>query len=465
MCGRASGKTAVLLGARALHLALTVDCSPMSIADPYGLIALVGPSLNAALHMLGFVKGYLRAAPLVAKVLQAEVKKTQVIITRPTDGRQVSIEPRAASGGGDAVRGPSLLGVLMDEAAFFYGEGYEVNDKEIYQAAMPRLLPGAQIVIASSPWGQAGLLWELYRDNFASPVGAAVVKAPSMLMHPAPEVKAAYEDMLRTDPDNAAREFGAQFMSADAERFFPEPAILRCVDDKVIVPGEVEHGERVYFGADFGFAVDSSALMGFAERGEKLIAVAMKEKKPQAGLPLVPSEVVAEFAAEVVRCGAKSVTADNHNRQAIEEYLSKYRLALLISNTDPAVDYVVTRSLMSQGRVSLPNDPRLLAQLRRIKATVKPGGKISIHLPRLKDGGHCDMVSALVCALAGCPMDAKKPIIPKDPIVAMRDREKAAQMERLRANEERTRKESKRMLQSMGTGLKRAPWYKKLIGA
>ena len=460
VCGRGSGKTSIFLAVRAIHLALTVDCSALGRGEE-GLIPVVGPSLLHAQHVVQFVKGYLSTSPLLSKILQVEPTKNCVKLTRPHDGRVISIEARAASMGGRAVRGPSLLGVLMDEAAFFYGEGYEINDKEIYDAATPRLLDEGQIVIASSPWSQSGILWDFMRENFGAPKSAVVIKAPSLLMHPTAALLTAYNNMLRDNPDNAAREFDAQFMSADAERFFSEAAIERCIDPTLVLPGETITGERVLFGADFAFASDSSALMGFAER-DKLIPVSMVEKKPAPGLPLIPSEVVGEFAEEIKRCGARLVTADDWYRQAIEEHLSAHRLALVPAPRPPAVAYIVARTLMNQGRVVLPNDPRLLMQLRRVKSTVKPGGVVSIHQPRVKDGGHGDIVSALVCALSGCSIEAKQPSPQLSTRETMELRAKADQKKRLNDNEVKNRKASGKVLHSMIPGLRKSRLWQTL---
>lgn len=465
VCGRGSGKTSIFLALQAIHLALTVDCSAMGAGDPPGLVAIVGPSLLAAQHTLQFVKGYFGNTPLLSKILRIEATKERLLLTRPHDGRQVTIEARAASGGGAAVRGPSLLGVLMDEAAFFYGEGYEVNDKEIFDAATPRLLDEGQIVIASSPWGQSGLLWDLYRDNFGSPLSAVVVKAPSLLMHPTEAMRVAYENMMRVDPDNAMREFDSQFMSSSAERFFPETTILRCLgpeSDAISVPGDVATGERVLFGADFGFAVDSSALVGFAERA-RLTPVSLLELKPEPGMPLVPSKVVDTFAEEIKRCGARLVTADDWYRQTIEEHLGAHRLALVPAPRPPAAAFIVARSLMSQGRVILPNNPRLLAQLRRVRSTVKPGGVVSVHQPRVKEGGHGDIVSAMVCALSGCSVEAQRPASAKPIMERLAEAERRAQTERLKANEDKSRKGASRMLKSLTSGLRKGKLWQTLM--
>jgi hypothetical protein len=418
VCGRASGKTSVLCAARALHLALTVPLDRLAKTEA-ALVAVVAPDQRQSRHTLAFVKGYLKERPALAKALHYEETLDIVRVVRP-DGHPVTIEARPATAGGKAVRGPSLAGVILDEAAFFYGDGFEVSDVEIYRAARPRLLPGAQIVLATTPWAQSGLVWEIFRDNFDSPKRAVVARAPTLLMRPGKETEELVRLEREADPDNASREFDAQFLSADAERFFPESLIERIVDPTLLyLKGapivEVVPGERVRFGADFAFDADCSALCGFVERTPEhakvpmFICCELGEERPKADAPLVPGEVVAGFAKQVRRAGGKLVVADAHYRRSIETDLAAAELALVPSDGVPADGFLVTRALMAQGRVRIPPHPRLLAQLRRVRSVHKTGGQVSIVQPRARDGGHGDMVSALVCALSGVSLTATQP--------------------------------------------------------
>lgn len=410
VAGRGGGKTSILIAARGLHLALTVPMNHLAKTEA-ALVAVVAPDQRQSRHALSFVKGHINARPALARALQYQETLDIVRIIRP-DGHPVTLEARPATAGGKAVRGPSLAGVLLDESAFFYGDGYEVSDVEIYRAARPRLLPGGQIVLGTTPWAQTGLVWELFRDNFGHPKRALVAKAPTLLMRPSPETEAMVREERAADPDNAAREFDAEFLSADAERFFPEALIERCIDQSLLyIRGEpittVRGGERVRFGADFAFDADCSALVGFVERTPEnakvpsFICCELAEERPKVDAPLVPGEVVAGFAKQVKRAGGSLVVADGHYRRSIESDLSESELALMPLDGVPAEGFLVTRALMAQGRVHIPAHPRLLAQLRRVRSVHKTGGQVSIVQPRARDGGHGDIVSALVCALAG----------------------------------------------------------------
>jgi hypothetical protein len=64
-----------------------------------------------------------------------------------------------------------------------------------------------------------------------------------------------------------------------------------------------------------------------------------------------------------------------------------------------AQSYQRMRALLHEGRVRLPDHPRLLRQLREVISRPTSGGGISLTSPRWRKGGHGDLVSALVLAL------------------------------------------------------------------
>lgn len=425
VAGRGSGKTSRLLAGRAIHLALVAGSEKLARGEA-ALVAVVAPDQRQSFHALNFVKGILESRPGLAGALRYESTTDTVRIVRP-DGFHVTIEARPATMGGRAVRGPSLAGVLMEEAAFFYGEGYEVSDVEIYRAARPRLLTRGQIFLGTTPWARAGLVWELFRDNFGAPKRAVVARAPTHLMRPDDETAEMVRIEREADPDNASREFDAEFLSADAERFFPDALIEKCVDDALRVretgqvvrvtdegdTGAVVSGERVRPGADFAFDQDASALAVFVEREGRFDLCELAEDRPRAETGhLVPSEIVGKYAKQVLRAGGRLVVADAHYRRSIEELLAKHELGMTgPPSTVPADNFLVVRALMAAGRVKIPRDPRLLKQLALIRSAHRPGGQVHIIQPRGKaaGGGHCDIVSAVVCALSGVRITSRQP--------------------------------------------------------
>ena len=113
----------------------------------------------------------------------------------------------------------------MAESAFFYDSDYVVNDTEIYKALAPRIMPDGQLLMASTPWAEAGLLFDLYQENFGAPKTALVAHAPTTLLRPDERTRAIVRREEQRDPDNAQREFGAVFMTSGSGLFF-DPSMV-----------------------------------------------------------------------------------------------------------------------------------------------------------------------------------------------------------------------------------------------
>ena len=59
----------------------------------------------------------------------------------------------------------------------------------------------------------------------------------------------------------------------------------------------------------------------------------------------------------------------------------------------------IAKKLIHEGRIRLPNHPRLLSQLRSVVSKPTPGGGLTISIPRRRGQGHGDLVSAAVLAI------------------------------------------------------------------
>ena len=99
------------------------------------------------------------------------------------------------------------LGILAD------GQGSSNPDREIVNAVRPAMatVPASRLILASSPYGKKGELWDTYQRYYGKPGEVLVWKAPTKVMNPTIRqsvIDAAY----RKDPEDA---------SADADRRVP----------------------------------------------------------------------------------------------------------------------------------------------------------------------------------------------------------------------------------------------------
>jgi hypothetical protein len=171
------------------------------------------------------------------------------------------------------------------------------------------------------------------------------------------------------------------------------------VDGALVVPAVLVTGPT-HAGCDFGFARNSSVLAVLEQVGAVFELVRLEEVKPARGEPLKPSKVGAQFQATMKACGCGRFAADGHYKESIKEHTSG-----LVFDDAPAGQagkasvFVQARSAMREGRIKLPNDPRLLKQLRQTVSKALPGGGLAISAPTWRGGEHGDLVSALVLAI------------------------------------------------------------------
>ena len=409
VAGRGSGKSSVLSSCRLLHLALTLPLNRLAAGEK-GYCLIICPDLKTAKQTLEFVRGQAESSPFIKPLIGEKVKGRNLangirqdgfLITRP-DGYVVSVECLAASKGGRSVRGRSLVCVVLDECAFFEDENHAVNDKEIFAALLPRMMKGSQLIIASTPWADTGLLFDLYKANFESPKNSVVAVAPTLLMMPTEEMKEAVDAMMQTEPERAQQEFFAKFMTSGDGAWFDSASVDKCVD--YFREDELPPNQNVITvaGADLAFKQDNAALV-IVQYFDDCFHVAMaKEHKPRPNQPLLPSELFSDFSNEMKRYFLDYTIADRFNEAPFREHLENNGLYLINipGGNDGKVEmYTRVRSLLREGRLSIPDNPRLIKQLKNVSVKPTSGGRLTIEHHRRRGDGHGDMVSALVAAV------------------------------------------------------------------
>ncbi len=232
VCGARAGKSYIFGALRLLHLALT---SPLDTLAPGELASglIVAPDLRLARQTLRYALGAANATKAIASRITAETSDSFVI--RREAGRSVTLECLPATRGGSAVRGRSLVGAVLDESAFFRDENYTVNDGDLFRAIAPRIMPEGQIIIPTTPWVEAGLVYELFEANHGDPQTALVAHAPTVLLRDDARTRSMVARETTRDPDNAAREFGAEFMTGGAGLFLDSAAVDSSVDEEIIL--------------------------------------------------------------------------------------------------------------------------------------------------------------------------------------------------------------------------------------
>lgn len=439
VCGARSGKSYLLVALRLVWGMLVRDLSSMAPGQR-AVAMIVGPNEKLRREVLNYAMGAIQSRPELESMLVRETTDMLELV-RP-DGKHVYMEGGVATAGGYGAVGRAFTDFALDECAFFRDDSFKVNDKAIFRAGATRVLPGGQVIVASTPWAQSGLLYELHRDNFGRPGDTLVAHARTLMMNPSETVRSIVEVETRRDPDNAAREYDAQFMTSGTTVFFESKSVDDAVTDE---PFEVRPHDVIGAGGDFGFRSDSSALLMVAMRGDTLHLFDGTEERPTADAPLKPSKTVAAFAEKIAgRC--TYLMADRHYREAIAELLETHGLIYAPAPLTPADTYVRARMLMREGRIMIhpmPFRDRLVQQMREVHGKPTSGGGMSIAHPRWATGGHGDLCAAFVLAVwfvSGEPVKEPEPELgTKDWEAMMRERRQQAAAERWESPNDRGR--------------------------
>jgi hypothetical protein len=294
-------------------------------------------------------------------------------------------------------RGYTFALVVADEAAFWRSESSVEPDVEVLQAIRPGLatLPGARLIVISSPYARRGVLWTAFRVHYGQEGAPVLVwRAPTQTMNaslPARVVEAAYQ----ADPASAAAEYGAEFRT-DIEAF-----ITRELIDACNVPGRhglppVRRTTYTAFVDPSGGAQDafSLAIAHQETRGGREVSILdhLSARRP----PFSPEQVVKEFSATLAAYDVQRVIGDRYGGEWPREQFRKHGVAYEASERTKSDLYRELLPLLTSGRVELLDHPKLATELLGLERRTARGGRDSIdHSP----GGHDDLANAAAGAL------------------------------------------------------------------
>ena len=424
--GGRGGKTSRFLAPKAIHAAWTVPLRlPGAPVDPAFLNAqqitqgehpasiIIAPKRRLAKQCFSMVKGYVEASPILKSALVGEPTGESLTLRRP-DGILVDIQVAVADKGGASARSKSLLFCGVDEACFLSGTGSAVNDEDICSAARPRLVPGAQIWIVSTPWVEnEGVLEGLITSDWGKHTNALVAaRVSTRLLNPTWDPDGSIEKAERARPGgsaNADREILAIPLPRGTSSYFPADAISKAC--KLEAPDA--RPQELGAGADLGHGHDNSALSVAARYPKGIFALRLALEIPSGPLQK-PSQTYETFARKLSQHCCGSVAADNHYAATFREVLDTYNIGFINAAAKDRV-YAGVRTLLTEGRLalgSLDEEDRenVAEQLRSIVGKPLVGGRIQISAPRRKVSdmgiatsvGHCDSVSALTLSLWRC---------------------------------------------------------------
>jgi hypothetical protein len=364
-----------------------------------------------AVYAVNYIKSYVHHSRVLQTLFEHEDKNS--ITLRHPSGMSVKIEAVAAMKKGSTVGGTWLAGLLLDEAPRWESNASEsaVNYEDTVSACMARLRStnnpkyrSAAIFSIGSPWTRKGAVFNLYNEHFGKPNKNIVVCcARAQVMNPNEFTDEFCNGIKEQDPIAYQSDIMAQFIER-TQGMFETDFLKKCtrLDGPLEIPPEA--GGRYVAAIDAATRADVFALLIARLYPSGGIDVCfIKQWRGTSKNPLSLNQVFGEVKTYCGQYWLSSAWSDQFASDALRDIAINKGLQLMIENatsTSKVMQFDNLKALMQEGKVSLPNDPDLLADLGLIRrSSTQDAIKIDIPRTRTSTGQrHCDYAVCLALA-------------------------------------------------------------------
>jgi hypothetical protein len=247
---------------------------------------------------------------------------------------------------------------------------------------------GGPLIIASSPYARRGVLWDEFKRHFGPDGDPCILVAKGASRQLNPSLSEKFVDrQLEQDHAHATAEYLAEFRT-DIEGFVSIEVVESCVGDYREIAPEWQ-ASYVAFVDPSGGSADSFtlAIAHRHARTKQIIVDAIRERRP----PFSPEDVVNEFATLLKSYRVSKVVGDRYAGEFPRELFRKHNISYECAEQTKSDLFRDLLPLLNAGRIDLPHNDRLIAQLVGLERRTSRAGKDSIsHAPN----GHDDLINA-----------------------------------------------------------------------
>jgi hypothetical protein len=362
-----------------------VDHSAQLAPGETGVIAVISPTRAQSAIVRDYVLGFLEASSVLRTAIEEttadeiRLKSGVVIATLANDFR--------------TLRGRTLLLAILDEAAFLRDETSSTPDIEAARALLPGLATtGGMLVVLSSPYRRAGLLYTLHRDFYGRDSDdVLVVAGASIAFNPTLDERL-IAAARAADPQAALSEWDGEFRSG-LSQFLDDASIDAAVDNGR--PLELPPCD----GVDYRAFTDASAgrhdafTIAICHReNERIITDVVRGRRA----PFDPASVAAEYAGLARQYGCGVIVGDNYAPGWVSGAFTAAGCEYQKSPLTRSELYIEGLPLFTRGLVSIPPVAILLRELRLLERRTARSGKDSVDHGT---GGSDDFANSLFGAL------------------------------------------------------------------
>jgi hypothetical protein len=384
--GRRGGKSRVL-ALIASYLAAFVDWSAHLAPGERGYIVIVAADRRQCRTIMNYIRAFLKRTELLADLVERDTAEELEL----SNGLTIEV----ATCSYRTIRGRTVIAALCDEAAFWSDDDGANPASEVIASLRPAMatIPGALLLVASSPYWKRGPLYEASKRYFGKPGPVLVWKAATRTMNPnIPQ--SIVDEAFERDPLSASAEWGGEFRN-DVDAF-----VARDVIDALVIEGCKELapvGGVAYSGFcdPSGGSSDSFTAAVAHMEGEVAILDAVREWRA----PFSPESVVTECAAFLKTYHLGEVTGDRYAGEWPRERFKVHGIEYHPSTTPKSDIYRETLPHLNAGKVELLDVPRIAAQFTGLERRVARGGRDSIdHAPNSHDDVANSVAGVLLLA-------------------------------------------------------------------
>jgi len=323
---------------------------------------------------------------------------------------------RVGVGHAPTLRGPTYIGGILEERAFFRGQEDSNYSAEEIAAVLrmgmlaPEGAPVRRLWSITSPGARSGDVFEIGQAH------AHNANAPVLVCHGASFIwnktldPRQLEAEQRRDPRRYAREVLAEFVDA-INPLLDGASIDRAYADRSANPLTPYLSNDYVATIDFGVRHDSTAMtIAYLDSSTDLprvVVVGCWVWTPKPGAPLNLTQTIREIVSICREYGCVSITADQFSFDAVKELFRLENMVLVEhawTQQSKLQKFGLLRDLLVDGRISLPAHRQLISELRQLDETILPSGNVRI---AARGRAHDDCAFSLALAVSAAALSER----------------------------------------------------------
>lgn len=387
--GRRGGKSRAM-GTLAAYLAGCCDYRHVLAPGQRGRLPVIAMSKEQADEVMQYCAGAFEQSVALRSLVENRTTTELSLRSR------IDIQVRALSFRN--LRGPTSIGVICDEEAFWRSDESTTPDVEVVRALRPSLATTkGPLIRISSTYARKGEFFHAFNRDFG-PDGREnrlVALGTTEQLNPTIDLEF-LADERAADPVSFGAEYECRWRG-DLEEFVNADAV-----EAVTVSGRYElppvSGTRYVAFVDpaGGSGADTMTLAIAHEVNNEGMRTAVLDCIREIRPPFSPDAAVEQFAAVIKSYGLHRVTGDNYAAEWSKERFRVHGIQYNKSERFRSAIYLDFLPLLNAGRVALLDHKRMRAQLVGLERQTSRTGKDQVTHPK---NGHDDVINAVAGAL------------------------------------------------------------------